>query len=273
MRPGDVARLVARIGIGRGVAVALGGPRVGELELAVADDFLRRGGTFHVVEIAEDDDSCVRVRLEMFVHDAAQDFRLLQTEFRLVGIGHGPARFQMRGNEGEGEIFIRLNFHFGKTPADAETTSVEQEAVVGMRMAGDKGKFAQHGDMDVGVKTLDVFPEREVAAVGLERGAEFEQGVGGAHFLQREHVGIQRAEALADFGPGLVGLDEAAGFGGLVQIIFDVVGGDAKRAGERIQSGQRQDINGEATEHGGRLNLNSKVEITKYTKYTKQILF
>ena len=77
--------------------------------------------------------------------------------------------------------------------------------------AGGEGEFAQDGDMDVGVEALDVFPEREVAAVGLERGAEFEQGVGGAHFLQREHVGIQRAEALADFGFRLDGFGGARG--------------------------------------------------------------
>ena len=166
----------------------------------------------------------------MFVNDAAQNFRFLQAQFRFVGLGRGAARFQMRDDEGEGEIGFCLNFNFHKATADAETASVQKKTVIRVRMARDDGQPAQDGDVDVRVHTGDMFPKLKIQSVGLERRAEFEQCVCAAYFFECEHVGIQCANNFADFGLGLAGFDEAARFGRLIQIIF-VVSGDAESFG------------------------------------------
>ena len=100
-----------------------------------------------------------------------------------------------------------------------------------MWSARDDGKLAQHGDVDVGVVAGDVFPERKILTVGFERGAEFEQRVGAAHFFEGEHFGIQRADAFADFRLGFGRFGMRPRRGGLIQIIFDIVSGDAERVG------------------------------------------
>ena len=107
MRPSDVARLETRYFVRRVVAVALGGARVHELEPAVSDDGLYGIGTFHVIEIAEHNQSGVGIGGEMRVNNAAQNLRLLQAQLGFVGVGHWTARLQMRGNEREGEIGLR----------------------------------------------------------------------------------------------------------------------------------------------------------------------
>ncbi len=179
----------------------------------------------------------------MFVNDAAQNLRLLMAQLGLVGVGAGPARFQVRGNEREGEICRNLDVHLGETAADVKTAAIQQEAVIRVRMPRDDGQLAQNGDMDVRVPALNVFPAWIIQSFGLERSAEFEQRVGAAHFFEREHVRIQRADALADFGARLNGFDLRTRFGWLVQIIFDVVGGNAKcfgGKGNRTKQRERQ---------------------------------
>src|SRR5450432_2552366 len=82
--PHHVARLEIRRLSGRAVAVALGGARVGELEFSAPDDGFGGVGIFRVVEIAQHNQFRVWVRLEMFVNDAAQNFRLGEPLLGLV---------------------------------------------------------------------------------------------------------------------------------------------------------------------------------------------
>ena len=89
--------------------------------------------------------------------------------------------------------------------------------------------------MDVGVEASDMFPVREVESFGLQGVAQFEQRVGAAHLLQGEHIGFEGEDALADFG-FRIGELGGAGFGGLIEIVFHVVGGDA----EGFRGGQLQ---------------------------------
>src|SRR5436190_24187989 len=112
----------------------------------------------------------------------------------------------MRGDERERIAVVDLYVDFGEPAADAETPAGQKEVVVRVRPAGGEGEAAEDGDVDVGVETRDVFPERKVESIGLERRAEFEQRVGRAHFLEREDVGLQRADALADPGFAFRGL-------------------------------------------------------------------
>ena len=165
----------------------------------------------------------------------AQDFCFLQALVGFVGFGHGPARFQMRGDEREGEIGRGADVQFGEAAADAKTAAVEQEHLVRVRAARDDGQFAQHGDVDVRVLAADQFPIGKVQAFGLERTAQFHERAQSAHFLQREHVGIQRADAFADLGPGGGGFGLRPRFRRLVQIIFHVISGDAEIVARRGQ--------------------------------------
>ena len=139
----------------------------------------------------------------------------------------------MRGDEREGEIRRGLDFHFRKSTADAKASSVQKKFVVRVRMPRDDGKFAQNGDVDVRVHAADVFPKRKIKPVGLERRAQFQQRIGRAHFFERDHVGIHRLDAFADFGFRLGRFDVQTRFGRLIQIIFDIVSGDAESFGWR----------------------------------------
>ena len=146
----------------------------------------------------------------------------------------------MRDKEREGEMGRGANVHLGKTAADMEPASVQEERVVGMRPARDDRQTAEHGDMDVRVPAADEFPLRVIRSFGFERIAEFQQGAEAADFFEGDDVGVQRADAFADFGPGGGGFDRAR-FPGLVEIIFDVIGGDAECAG--AQAGREQGEN------------------------------
>ena len=137
----------------------------------------------------------------------------------------------MRGDEGEGEIRRGLNVHFGKTAADGKAAAIEQEIVIGVRAAGDNGQPAQHCHVNVRVPALHVFPVRKIQAPGFERIAQFHEGIGAAHFFKGDNVGIQRADAFADLGPGPGGFRVRTRFGRLIQIIFDIVSGNAKCSG------------------------------------------
>ena len=139
------------------------------------------------------------------VHNAAQNLRLLETFLGFVGIGHGPARFQMRGDEREGEIGRGADVQFRKAAADVKPAAVEQENLVRVRPARDDGQFAQHGHVNVGVLAAHPFPIREILTLGFERAAQFHERAEAAHFLQRKHVGIQCVDAFADLGPGVGG--------------------------------------------------------------------
>ena len=158
----------------------------------------------------------------------------------LVGFGHGPARFQVRGNEGEGEIRRGLDVHLGKTAADGKAAAIEQEIVIGVRAAGNDGQPAQHGHVNVRIPALHVFPVGKIQAFGFERIAQFHEGIGAAHFLKGDDVGIQRADAFADLGPGPGGFRLRTRFGRLVQIIFDVVSGNAKCRGLKAVEKKRE---------------------------------
>ena len=79
-----------------------------------------------------------------------------------------------------------------------EAPTEEQEGIIRMRAAGGEGELAQDRDVDVGVPARDDFPELIGEAGGLEGGAEFEQRVGGADFLERDDIGVEGAQALAN---------------------------------------------------------------------------
>jgi hypothetical protein len=82
--------------------------------------------------------------------------------------------------------------------------------------------------VDVRVHAADVFPIRKIQSVGFKRRAQFQQHIGRAHFFECNHVGIHRRDAFTNFGFGFGGLDEMERFGWLIQIIFDVLSGDAE---------------------------------------------
>ena len=204
----------------------------------MADDFFDRFGIFHVVEIAEDNYFCIRIFRQPLVNDAAQNFRLAQPLLGFVGFGRGELRFQMRGDKREVKIWRGLDCHLRKTAFDLKTLAVQQEKIVRVRMPRHNGKFAQHGNMNAVIKTLDVFPKWKILSVGLERRAEFQERVGRAHFFERDHVGIHGADAFANFRFGLGGFDLPTRVGRLVEIIFHIVSCDAESAGEGVQAGQ-----------------------------------
>ena len=124
-----------------------------------------------------------------------------------------------------------------------KAAAVQQEVVVRVRLAGGNGQLAQDGDMDVRVPALHVFPIRIIQSFGPERSAEFEQRVGGAHFFEREHVGSQRADAFTDFAARPSGFDVRTRFGRLIQIIFDVVSGNAESFGSKAVEKKRKNNN------------------------------
>lgn len=99
-----------------------------------------------------------------------------------------------------------------------------------MRAASGKGEAAENGNVDVGVEAADVVPIGQVESVGFEGVAQFQQGVGAAHLLQGEHIGFEGENAFADFGFGGGELG-GAGLGGLIEITFQVVGGDTEGLG------------------------------------------
>jgi len=110
-----------------------------------------------------------------------------------------------------------------------------------------------------------------IKPLARERRPQFEQRVGAAHFLHREDVRTERANALADFGPGRLGFRRTIA-GGFIEIVFQVVGGNGKGSGqerradergnqeERAAGGQDSDVpheinllqNGPAKSKGGR---------------------
>ena len=96
-----------------------------------------------------------------------------------------------------------------------------------MRPPGGDGKLAEHRDVDVGVPAGDVFPMRIVQSLGSEGGAEFEQGVRGAHFLESDDVRVDGAQAFANLRPGFSGL-QRAGAGWFINVVLHVIRGDAE---------------------------------------------
>ena len=120
-------------------------------EFSAPDDFAHRVGIFRVVQIAEDNQLCVRIFFEMFVNDSAQNSCLAKTFFGFVCIWNLQLRFQMRGDEREGKICCGLDFYFGKTTADAENVFRQEKFIirVWMPLALMGQKFAQLGDVDV----------------------------------------------------------------------------------------------------------------------------
>ncbi len=126
-----------------------------------------------VVKIAEHDQFRVRVCLETPVNDAAQNVRLAEPFLGFVGFRRREPRFQMRGDDREREIRRGLDVHFREAAFDLKTPAVEQEKFVCVRMTRNDGKFAQDGDVDVRIETLDMFPKRKILAVGFERRAQF----------------------------------------------------------------------------------------------------
>ena len=179
----------------------------------------------------------------MFIHDAAQDFRFLETQLSLVGFRDGPARFQMRGDKRDSEIRRHRDVHLGKTAADGKAAAIEQEAVIRVRVARDDGEPAQNGNVNIRVPAPDVFPVRKIQSLIFERPAQFQERIGAAHLFQRDDVWIQRADAFADFGPGPGGFRVRTRLGRLIQIIFHIVSGNAKSfdgKGNRTKQRERQ---------------------------------
>lgn len=122
---------------------------------------------------------------------------------------------------------VHLDIQFGKAAADAEPAAAQKKGLVRMRPARGEGKAAEDGDMNVCVWTRDVFPVREVQPLSFQGIAELEQGGDAADLLQRDHIRVERPNALPDlfhrgrwFGRTLVG--------GRLQVAFHVVSSDPK---------------------------------------------
>ncbi len=228
MGPGDVAGGEAAVGGGFAVAIALGGAGVHEAGCTpAAQNGFDGRGVVGVVEIAEDDEADVGIGGEAGVNFLAEDFGFFEAHVRFIGGGDGAFGFQVGGDESEGIVGVHRDVHLGETAADEERVAVHEVGVIGVRMARGDGKTAEDGDVDVGIVTGDVFPIRQRETGGLEGGLQFEQGIGGADFFEGEDVGFEGENAFADFGLGGFGF-RGTGAAGLIEVIFDVVGGDAK---------------------------------------------
>lgn len=62
----------------------------------------------------------------------------------------------MRSDQRKNEIRRGLNIQFGETALDHKTFAVEEENFIRVRAARDNGQPAQHGNVEVGVETLDM---------------------------------------------------------------------------------------------------------------------
>ena len=71
----------------------------------------------------------------MAVNDAAQNFRFAMTFLGFIGDRCGETRFQMRGDEREGEIGCGLNVDFCESALDLEAAAVQQEKIICVRTA------------------------------------------------------------------------------------------------------------------------------------------
>ena len=99
-----------------------------------------------------------------------------------------------------------------------------------MGAARNDRELAENGHVDVRVRASDVLPIWEVEPGVLQGTAQFEKSIRAAHFFQGEHIGFERQDALADLGLRLGGFG-VAGRGGLIEVVLDVVGGDAEGFG------------------------------------------
>lgn len=158
-----------------------------------------------IVEIAEDDEVEVGIGLESCVDEAPEPDGFLFAQVGLVRRGGFATGFEVGDNEVEAIAIMRLNLDFGEAAADAEPSSVKEESLVGVGPAGGERESAEDGDVDVGVESGDVFPMSEIEAGALKIGAKFEEGVGSADFLERQDVGADGEDTLAQECFGLVG--------------------------------------------------------------------
>ena len=109
---------------------------------------------------------------------------------RFVGFRHGPARFQMRGDEREGEIRRGLNFHLGETALTRKRrpSSRKTSLVCGRRAT--MGSLLNTATWMLVSSPPTCSQYGKSRSVGLERRRAIPERVGAAHFFQREHVGI-----------------------------------------------------------------------------------
>lgn len=225
--PGDVARVVAGFFRREVVAVAFGGASVGEFGFAATDEVLDGAGILGVVEVAEDDEVGVGVGFQPFIDSAAQEAGFFLAHVGFAGDTDGAFGFQMGGEEGEGVGVADLDVHLRDAAAHLEAATIHEVAGVRVRAFGREGIFAEDGDEDVRVKAAHMFPVGIVEALGFQGGAQFQEGGGEAHLLEGEDVGVQGFDGGADLGFGFGGFEFAAA-GGVVDVVLDVVGGDAE---------------------------------------------
>ena len=133
----------------------------------------------------------------------------------------------MRGQQRELAAGIHLHIHLGKPAPDTEALPAQLKTGIGVRTARGKGKPAQNGHMDVRITPGDMLPMREVETLRLQGRPQLQQSRDTAHLLQGEHIWVERADALAHLGLGGSGFDAAPGRG-VIEIVFNIVGGDAK---------------------------------------------
>src|SRR6266487_2795722 len=147
----------------------------------------------------------------------------------------------MRGDEREFVFCVYLHIHFSKPAADAKPAAIEQKALIRMRLAGQEGESAQHRHVNVGVESSNMRPVRIIQSLRSEGGAQLQQCVGIADFLDSQHVRLHGPNHLAylvfcGFALGM------AGPGGFIEVVFQIVSGDGKsvRSPERRISGRKQ---------------------------------
>ena len=139
----------------------------------------------------------------------------------------------MRCDQSERVVGLYRNLHFRKAAAEPESPSIQQEVVIRVRPDCSKWKLAQYRHMNVRIEPGDMIPKRKIHPLGCKRLAQLLESRKAAHFLQSQHIRLQCQDVLTNLCFGFSSFGRA-GLGRLIQIIFDVVGGDAKgfRAGD-----------------------------------------
>ena len=155
----------------------------------------------------------------------------------------------MGGDESEA-AFFEFEFHFAETAQHVKAAAAMEITFARVVADGGEGMFAEEGDVQICVPALHMLPMREVESLLFESGAKFQQRVGGTDFLERDEVGIYRADALANDASRWLGFWFVAERWS-IDVKFEVVGGDGERARERESRNEQQQNDPEA--HGERL--------------------
>ena len=150
----------------------------------------------------------------------------------------------MCGDESEAALF-EFDFYLAETAQHVKTSATVEVTFASVMTDGGEGMFAEESDVEICVPGLHMLPIREVEAVLLERGAQFEECVRRTDFLQCDEIGIHRANALPDDASRLLGfwfVTERRS----IDVEVEIVGGDRERARENGARNEQQQNDPEA---------------------------